>query len=169
MTGTDVIVGEFSEHAISKPLEGSRVLLERPVGFMPSAAAEAGTGADRIEFTPLARAGNAIVAATVERGVGAGADLSIRPTRIVAIGDAGFAMNGQLAARANANRDFFLNCVAYLSGTDASVASGAESDALVTGLDRAGRRRFATATAAAAPFAVFAVMLLVAFRRRRRS
>ena len=169
VTGTDVIVGEFSEHAISKPLEGSRVLLERPVGFMPSAAAEAGPGADRIEFTPLARAGNAVVAAAVERGVGAGADLSIRPTRIVAIGDAGFAMNGQLAARANANRDFFLNCVAYLSGTDASVASGAESDALVTGLDRAGRRRFATATTLGAPFAVFAVMLLVAFRRRRRS
>jgi len=168
-SGTDVIVGEFTEHPISRPLEGSRILLERPISFMPSAAAEAGAGADRIEFTPLARAGTSVVAAAVERGVGAGADLSIRPTRIVAVGDAGFVMNGQLAARANANRDFFLNCVAYLSGTDASVASGAESEALVTGLDRDGRVRFAAITALAVPAAAFLALAFVAFRRRRRT
>ena len=167
-SGSDVIVGEFSEHAISRPLEGSRIILERPVAFMPSAAAEAGTGADRVEFTPLARSGSSVLAAAVERGVGAGADLSIRPTRIVAIGDATFAMNGQLAARASANRDFFLNCVAYLSGTDASVASGADAGALVTGFDRDGRLRFLLVTAGALPAAVAAAMLLVAFRRRRR-
>lgn len=169
VTGSDVIVGDFSEHAISKPLDGSRILLERPVAFMPSAAAEAGSGADRVEFSPLARAGTSVVAAAVERGVGTGADLSIRPTRIVAIGDASFAMNGQLAARASANRDFFLNCVAYLSGTDASVASGADSGALVTGFDRAGRLRFLMYTAGAVPLAVALVMLLVALRRRRRT
>ena len=169
LSGTDLIVGEFSEHAISKPLQGSRIVLERPVGFMPSAAAETGTGADRIEFTPLAKAGTAVVAAAVERGVGAGADLSIRPMRIVAIGDAGFVMNGQLAARANANRDFFLNCVAYLSGTDASVASGAETNVLTTGLDRAARIRFATVVVGVVPFVVFLLLLAVAARRRRRS
>lgn len=169
VTGSDVIVGDFSEHAISKPLDGSRILLERPVAFMPSAAAEAGSGADRVEFSPLARAGTSVVAAAVERGVGTGADLSIRPTRIVAIGDASFAMNGQLMARASANRDFFLNCVAYLSGTDASVASGADSGALVTGFDRAGRLRFLLYTAGAVPLAVALVMLLVALRRRRRT
>ena len=169
LSGTDLIVGEFSEHAISKPLQGSRIVLERPVGFMPSAAAETGTGADRIEFTPLAKAGTAVVAAAVERGVGAGADLSIRPMRIVAIGDAGFVMNGQLAARANANRDFFLNCVAYLSGTDASVASGAGANVLTTGLDRAARIRFATLVAGGVPFVVFLLLLVVAARRRRRS
>jgi hypothetical protein len=169
LSGTDLIVGEFSEHAISKPLQGSRIVLERPVGFMPSAAAETGAGADRIEFTPLAKAGTAVVAAAVERGVGAGADLSIRPMRIVAIGDAGFVMNGQLAARANANRDFFLNCVAYLSGTDASVASGAETNVLTTGLDRAARIRFATVVVGAVPFVVFLLLLAVAARRRRRS
>ena len=168
LSATDVVVGEFSEHAISKPLHGSRIVLERPVGFMPSAAAEAGAGADRIEFTPLAKAGTAVVAATVERGVGAGADLSIRPMRIVAIGDAGFVMNGQLAARANANRDFFLNCVAYLSGTDAAVASGAEANVLSTGLDRAGRFRFAVVLVGAVPFAVFLFLVAVAARRRFR-
>ena len=169
LSGTDLIVGEFSEHAISKPLQGSRIVLERPVSFMPSAAAETGTGADRIEFTPLAKAGTAVVAAAVERGVGAGADLSIRPMRIVAIGDAGFVMNGQLAARANANRDFFLNCVAYLSGTDASVASGAETNVLTTGLDRAARIHFAAVIAGAVPFVVFLLLMAVAARRRRRA
>ena len=168
LSSTDVIVGEFSEHAISKPLQGSRIVLERPIGFMPSAAAEAGAGADRIEFTPLAKAGTAVVAATVERGVGAGADLSIRPMRIVAIGDAGFVMNGQLAARANANRDFFLNCVAYLSGTDASVASGAGANALSTGLDRAARARFVAILAGGVPFVIFLILLAVAARRRCR-
>ena len=168
LSSTDVIVGEFSEHAISKPLQGSRIVLDRPIGFMPSAAAEAGAGADRIEFTPLAKAGTAVVAATVERGVGAGADLSIRPMRIVAIGDAGFVMNGQLAARANANRDFFLNCVAYLSGTDASVASGAGANALSTGLDRAARVRFVVVLAGGVPFAIFLILLAVAARRRCR-
>ncbi|MBO4709730.1 MAG: Gldg family protein [Kiritimatiellae bacterium] len=168
ISGTDLIVGEFSEHAISKPLQGSRVVLERPVGFMPSAAAETGTGADRIEFTPLAKAGTAVVAATVERGVGAGADLSIRPMRIIAIGDAGFVMNGQLSARANANRDFFLNCVAYLSGTDASVASGTETNVLATGLDRASRARFVVVVAGAVPLVVLLVLMAVAARRRRR-
>ncbi|MBR1920601.1 MAG: Gldg family protein, partial [Kiritimatiellae bacterium] len=168
LSGTDVIVGEFSEHAISKPLAGSRVIFERPVGFMPSAAAEAGAGADRIEFTPLARAGSSVLAAVVERGVGAGSDLSIRPTRIVAVGDASFVINGQLAARASANRDFFLNCVAYLSGTDALAASGVDSDALTTGLDRTGRLRVVSVLALAVPSTVFAVLLLVAVRRRRR-
>ena len=169
VTGSDVIAGEFAEHDISGPLEGSRIILERPVAFMPSAAAEAGTGADRMEFTPLAKSGTSALAAVVERGVGAGTDLSIRPTRIVAIGDATFAMNGQLAARASANRDFFLNCVAYLSGTDASVASGAGLGALVTGFDRAGRLRSLLVTAVAIPSVVALVMLLVAFRRRRRA
>ena len=168
ISGTDLIVGEFSEHAISKPLQGSRIVLERPVGFMPSAAAETGAGADRIEFTPLAKAGTVVVAAAVERGVGAGADLSIRPMRIVAIGDAGFVMNGQLGVRSNANRDFFLNCVAYLSGTDASVASGAEANVLSAGLDRKARGRFAAVTAGAVPFVVLVMLMAVAARRRRR-
>ncbi len=170
ISGSDVMVGEFSEHPITRPLAGSRILLERPVGFLPSAVADNKVaGADRVELTPLAMAGSAVVAAVVERGVGAGADLSIRPTRIVVIGDAGFAVNSQLRARANANRDFFLNCVAYLSGTDASVASGAEAGTLFVSMDRGGRRMFLAATAAGAPSVVFLVLALVAFRRRRRS
>jgi hypothetical protein len=169
LSGTDVIVGDFADHAITRPLWGSRIVLERPIGFMPSAAAEAGAGADRIEFTALVKSESAASAVVVERGAGTGEDLSIRPTRIVAIGDAGFVMNGQLASRANANRDFFHNCVAFLSGTDASVASGTESAVLVTGLDRRARLRFAAVLAGGMPFAIFLAMLLSVRRRRRRA
>lgn len=169
LSGTDVIVSDFSEHAISHPLAGSRIVLERPIGFMPSAAADAGAGADQIEFSALARIDNTAVAAVVERGVGAGEDLSIRPTRIVAIGDTLSVLNGQLSSRANANRDFFLNCVAWLSGTDAVNASGAEVAALTTGLDRSGRIRLVTVMAVVAPMTVLLVLLGIAVRRRRRS
>jgi len=169
LSGTDVVVDELSDHVITHPLVGSRIILERPVAFLPSAAAESGAaGADRIEFTSIARAGGATVAAAVERGVGAGADLSIRPTRIVVVGDASFVMNGQLSVRANANRDFLLNCAAYLSGSDSISASGAEAGTLVTGLDRAGRRRLAGVHVVAVPGVVFLVFAIVAAGRRRR-
>lgn len=167
LSGTDAIVDDFSSHAITEPLKGSRIVLERPVAFEPSAAAETGGGADRVEFNVLAKSGANAYAAIAERGVGAGADLAIRPTRIVAIGDASFAINGQLAARANANRDFFLNCISYLTGVDAAISVDPGWNTLVSGLDRAGRLKLAVALAGVAP--ALALVLLLALRKRRRS
>jgi hypothetical protein len=109
------------------------------------------------------------VAAVVERGVGAGADLSIRPTRIVAVGDSLFVMDGQLSSLSNANRDFFLNCVAYLSGTDALASSGVDANAVVTGFDRSGYMRFALVTAVCVPVSAFLLIVLSAAVKRRRS
>ncbi len=170
LSWTDVIVTDFANHAITSPLSGSQLVLEKPVSFSPSAAVETGSGdgADRIEFTPLASVGGVCVAAASERGVGAGEDLRIRPTRIVAVGDAGFVMNGALAARANANRDFFLNCVAYLAGTDAVTESGDEPGRLVSGMDRAARAKFLVGSAVVFPLAFLAAVLsFAAFGRRR--
>lgn len=169
ISGTDVLVDDFSTHPIAAPLQGSQLVMERPVAFSPSAAVERGAGADRIGYTPLANAGGEALAAIVERGVGAGSDLGIRPTRIVAVGDASFVMNGQLASRANANRDFLQNCVAYLSGVDAVIAAGTEGGVLTTGMDRATRLRFVVTGAAVVPGAVFLLLLAtVTIRRRRR-
>ena len=168
-SGTDVIVSDFADHPVSAPLRGSRIVLERLLSFAPSAAVEAGAGADRIDFTSLAVSGTSALAALVERGGGAGGDLAIRPTRVVAVCDAGFVANGKLASRANANRDFFLNCASYLSGTDVAGAYGDEADVLVTGMDRASRLRLVVWTAGVFPGAVFLVLSLVAFRRRFRS
>ncbi len=172
LSGTDVIVSDFAAHTLSSPLAGSRLILEKPVAFTPSAAVEtdAGGGVDRIEWTPLASVGEVCVAAAAERGVGAGEDLRLRPTRIVAVGDAAFVMNGALRARANANRDFFLNCVAYLSGTDALIDASDHPGKLVSGMDRATRARFLVASAVVFPVVFLLIFLLIcACGRRRRT
>jgi len=167
LSGTDVIVSDFSDHPVCDPLKGSQVIFEKPVAFAPSAAAE-GAGADRPEYSELAKVGDVCIAALAERGALAGDDLALRPTRIIAIGDAAFALNGQLAARANANRDFFHNCIAFLSGTDAIAESGVEAGVLVSGMDRAARARFLVASAIVFPFLVFfSLLAFVAYERRR--
>ena len=168
LSGSDVIVSDFADHAVTASLVGQRIVLERPLVMTTSSAAEGASGADRIDFVSLARVGDATVAAAVERGAGAKSDIAVRPTRIVIIGDATFAMNGQLAARANANRDFVINSVAYLSGTDIVGSGGVEGRLLVTGMDRAERRDFTIATAIAFPLIISIVMLVVVIRRRRR-
>jgi hypothetical protein len=108
-----------------------------------------------------------VVAAAVERGAGAGGDTAIRPTRIIAVGDASFIMNAQLAARASANRDFFLNCVSYLSGAEPSGADGTESDVLKTGLERDSMAALAIWLTVLLPGAVFAILAVSAAIRRR--
>lgn len=169
LSGTDIVVSDFAEHEISAPLRGERLVFERPLSFAPSAAAESGTGADRITFTPVASFGGVALAAAAERGAGAGSDLAVRPTRIVVVGDASFAMNGSLSARANANRDFFLNCIAFLSGTDASGSSGTDASVLEFDMDRSARRRHLVCTVFVVPGIVFAFMSFVALLKRRRS
>jgi len=169
LSGTDVIVSDFSDHSVTEPLKGTSLVLEKPVAFTPSAAVATAAAADRIGFTALAKTGSDCVAAIVERGAGMGEDLDFRPTRIVVVGDSVFAMNAQMATQANANREFFLNAVAFLSGTDAMTSSGADGDLLVSGMDRAVRRRLAFVGAGVVPAAAMLVFLLTVFRRRRRA
>ena len=152
-----------------RELKGERLVFERPLSFAPSAAADSGAGADRILFTPVASFGGVALAAAVERGAGAGSDLAVRPTRIVVVGDASFAMNGSLAARANANRDFFLNCIAFLSGTDAGGSSGTGGGVLEFDMDRSVRRRHLVWSVFAMPGIVFVLLALASLLKRRRS
>jgi hypothetical protein len=168
VSGSDVIVSDFADHAVSSSLAGSRIILEEPLVFDMSAAAESVSGADRIEFTPIASVGADAVAVAAERGAGAGLDIAIRPTRIVVVGDASFAMNGQLSARASANRDFFMNAVAYLSGSDPLGSDGTDAGMLASGADREQRIKFVVFSAGAAPALVFLVLVAVAVYRRRR-
>lgn len=170
MSGTDVVVTGFSDsHPVARPFESHQVVLEKPVTFSRSSSAiEGESGADMKRYNALLTAGGKCVAAAVERG-SSGSDLAIRPSRLIAVGDISFIMNGSLRAYANANRDFFLNAVKYLSGRDAMTSAGTETDRLVTGMDRRARAGFAVVTAAAFPsvfFSLYALMILV--RRRRR-
>lgn len=171
MSGGDVIVRDFSEsHPVTSPLKGQQVIFFSPIAFSPSSSACVGEGAspaDLKRYGSLLNVGGASLAAVVERGC-SGSDLAIRPSRLIAIGDVGFVMNGSLRANANANRDFFLNSVKYLSGRDAMAGSGLEADRLITGMDRNARISFAAVTSAAVPASVFILYALLVFWRRRR-
>lgn len=169
LSGTDTIASAFSTHPAVAPLAGVQIVLERPTGFLPSAAAAAGAGADSVTFTPLAHAGGACVAAALERGGGTGDDLALRPTRVIAVGDALFAMNGQLRAHGNANRDFLQNCIAYLAGSGALMAGGDAAGALVTGMDRPARLRFALVSSVFLPAAAGLLLFVLFYQRRRMS
>lgn len=82
------------------------------------------------------------LAVALERGGSEAPDLALRPTRIVVIGDGTFVSNGSLAMRGNANRDFFLNSVAWLAGLDTLGAARTPGNVVVTGLDRDGWLKF---------------------------
>ncbi len=167
LSGTDVIAADFSANPATAPLAGQRIVLESPVAFKRSAAAGGG-GVDRKDFSELVSAGSACVAALVESG-GTGSDIALRPTRIAAVGDVAFVQNGFLEKMGNANRDFFLNVVKFLSGRDAFTGADTESGRLVTGLDRSAKGRFSAVSAVLFPggFLILA-SLAVAFRRRRK-
>lgn len=169
LAGGDVIVSEFGSHPVSEMLAGSQAVFGNPVQFMPSAAAAAGTVlADRVDFSPLAIAGGAVLAAVSERGA-AGAGLSLRPTRIVAVGDAGFVVNSQLKSRANANADLFMNAVAYLAGSGTFYGSGAVAGTLSTGMDLAASQRFFVISVVVAPGLLLVAMLAMCGWRRRKA
>lgn len=160
LTGSDVIVSEFdAAHVVSAPFAGQQVVLDRPLVFEPVVA-------DRKRPSSLLTAGGACLAAAVESGEEV-AEL-FRPTRLIAIGDSGFVRNGNLATYANANRDFFENCIKFLSGRDAFTQSGTATDLLDTKMDRDTKARFVVVSAIFIPTALFIAMGLLVARRRRR-
>ena len=170
LSGSDVIASEFSDHPIASRLKGARIVLERPIAFAPSSVVETGAGGNAIEFRPVAKTKSAVLVAAAEKGGSVGQDVALRPARIVVIGDAGFALNGALSSRACANRDFFSNCVAYLSGAE---AHGTGDDGAIggfrTGLDRRGRLHHVLLSALAVPLVVFLFLTLIVYRRRHRT
>lgn len=165
LSGNDILAPMVGGHPITAPLAETQVVMERPLSLEPSAALA--TSSDAGEFSELVRAGGKCLAAVVERGNAAGQDLAIRPTRIVVIGDSLFVMNGQLASRGNANRDFFLNCVAHLVGTGALTSGGDDGDRLVTGMDRKARVSFVQIAVIYVP-AIVVLLLLANMQIRRR-
>lgn len=184
LTGADVVVTEFADHRITSPLEGCAVLFEDGTPLAPTeghgdstftalartdAAAwgESDVAARPWTFDPsLEPRGPLVLAAALERGGAAAKDLALRPARIVVIGDAAFVSNGPLATRANANRDFFLNALAWLAGLDTLTAVRTPGNVVVTGLDRTGWMRFGAWSAALMMLVVGTAALAAVFRRR---
>lgn len=191
LSGQDVVVTSFADHVITRSLGNTSVVFGFPVCLEPVkvAAAEA---ADRPKVTLLARTdddgwgeshpevfprhfdvqselrGPVAVVAVSERGGGVSKDVGYKPTRLCVIGETDFVMNGALATRANANRDFFLNAISWLAGIDTGSATSLGGDAtLVTGFSRRQWAIFALWSAAGVPCAFLMVFMLVSLRMRR--
>lgn len=162
--GSDIIASDFGDHAVSSPLHGSAVIFA-PDALRFSLPAASAANAHGFSLVPLCPAGDSAFAVAAEKGAVLRNDLAIRPARIVVIGDRSFFLNRTLVSRANANRDFFLNAVAWLAGLDVSGAVGVADNVLSVRMDRSDRIRFLVCSSVAFPFlvAVFAVLL----QRRR--
>ena len=187
-TGADTVARDFGDHPVMRPLAGGTALFSAPIPLAASAAAQD----DGATFTPLVRsdaeswgesepevrpwtrdatsepAGPLALAVAVERG-GVAKEIALRPGRMVVVGDASFVLNGAIARHGNANRDIFLNALAWLAGLDALSAPRAPGNAVATGLDRRGWMRFGAASAVGLPFAVLLLGAVLFLRRRRLS
>jgi len=161
LTGQDVLVNTFAPHPTTLELRNASVVFGAPVclelvsntrpkeGDRPQALAlaltdEQGWGESEPEMLPRQfnpqrgeLKGPVTVVALSERGAFVAKDVAYTATRICVIGESDFVMNGTLGYRANANRDFLLNVLSWLSGLDAVTASSLGGDAmLVTGFER---------------------------------
>lgn len=164
--GSDVIVSEFGDHAVSAPLQGASVVFATgAIRFhVPSGQT---SNPNRFSIASLCPAGEAAFAVAAEKGSVLKSDLAIRPARLVAIGDSSFFLNGSLASRANANRDFFLNAVAWLAGLEVSGAISVADNVLSIRMSREDRIRFIVCSSVILPLVV-ALSACFAIRRRRR-
>ena len=163
--GSDMVVTAFGDHAISRPLEGSAVVFA--ADSLRFAMPPAGERGDGFVLAPLCTGGKVAYALAIERGIALKSDLAIRPARMVVIGDPSFFLNGALVSRANANRDFFLNSVAWLAGLDVSGSAGIAGNVLSARMDRRRRIRFFALSVCVVPAAFAAMCMIVVLRRRR--
>lgn len=163
--GSNVVVSEFGDHAVSRSLDGAAVVFAP--GSVRFAVAPAAPGrSSGFSLTPLCLSGDQTFAVAAEKGASLKSDLAIRPARVVVVGDSSFLRNGSLATRANANRDLFLNSVAWLAGRDVSGSVGVAGNVLSVGMVRNRRIWFALSASCGIPICVAIVGLLVMFWKR---
>jgi hypothetical protein len=164
--GSDIIISDFGDHAVSAPLHGSAVVFSKGA-YRYQVPSSAAANAHGFSLSALCSAGSSSFAVAAEKGAALRSDLAIRPARLVVIGDSSFFTNETLYSRANANRDFFLNSVAWLAGLDVSGAVGVADNVLSVRMDRSARIRFLVFASVAVPLAVALLVWIVALRRRR--
>jgi hypothetical protein len=165
--GSNITVSDFGDHAVSIPLQGSAVVFAPGAHRFAVPAPQTANG-HGFSVTALCPPGASSYAVAVEKGSMLRSDLAIRPARMVAIGDPSFFLNGTFASRANANRDFFLNAIAWLAGMDVSGAVGVADNILSVRMDRSKRIRFLLYSSVAVPFCAASILWLPVRRRRRR-
>lgn len=164
--GSNVVVSEFGDHAVSRPLDGAAVVFA-PGSVRFTVASAASGRSSGFSLTPLCLSGDQTFAVAAEKGASLKSDLAIRPARVVVVGDTSFLRNGSLATRANANRDLFLNSVAWLAGRDVSGSVGVSGNVISIGMVRNRRIWFALSASCGIPVCAAFVGLLVMFWKRR--
>ena len=190
LTGEEVICTAFADHVVTRDLANVSVVFGR--AWCLEALQNVTVGADRPQVTLLVQTGKdgwgeaggartaprifdastdlkgpVALAVSSEWGGNVAQDVAFKPTRLCVVGETEFVMNGSLASRANANRDFFLNAVSWLAGVDTGTAPSLGGDAtLFTGL---ARREWVTLTllaTLAVPGCAFLIFCLVCRRSR---
>jgi hypothetical protein len=168
INGSDIIVSEFADHAVSAPLQGAAVVFA-PGAFRFNVPSTPAANSHGFSITPLCPASETTFAVAAEKGSILKSDLAIRPARLVVIGDPSFFQNRALVSRANANRDFFRNAVAWLAGLDVSGAVGAADNVLSIRMERLQRIRFLVYSSVVFPILVTFPVFWTIRRRRRRA
>ncbi len=192
LSGQETVISSFAGHVITRNLRNASVVFGYAACLETVNDPALAVGADRPKVTLLAETdasgwgesvpdvfprtfdaqtelrGPVAVAAVSERGGNVAKDVAFKPTRLCVIGETDFVMNGTLATRANANRDFFMNALAWLAGIDTGTAPSLGGDAtLVTGFTRHEWVLFMSLSALAVPAGVFLLFCLVSIRLRR--
>ena len=165
--GSDVVVTDFGDHAISRPLSGAAVVFAPDAVRFKLPQPVMGRN-DDFTVASLCNGGDVSFSLAMEKGTDLKDDLAIRPARMVVIGDPSFLLNASLASRANANRDFFLNAVAWLAGLDVSGAVGISGNILSARMDRSHRIGFLAFSAGLLPAVIAMIGLVAVFKKRRR-
>lgn len=127
---SDAVICSLAEHPINEALMRCNVIMSSNP-FSLSFRGVEGNAVDRLTFTPLVSltvknereksktaATQVAVAALVERGGKVSQTLSVKPMRIVIVGDEAFPLNGMLKKHGNANLEFLLNAVSFLTGIE---------------------------------------------------
>jgi len=192
LSGQDIVVSAFADHASMHNLRNASVVFGN-AACLEAVTADVGVDMDRPHVTLIAVTdedgwgesnpevfprqfdpqkgepkGPVAVAAVAERGGSVARDVAYNPTRVCVIGEAGFVANGALSARANANRDFFMNVLAWLAGIDVGTASSLGGDAvLVTGFTRDEWMLLTAVAVGGTPLLFLALMLAAAWVFRR--
>lgn len=192
LSGQEVVLSSFADHVITRELKNASLVFNNAHCLQALSEPSVPAGADQPKVTLLASTdangwgesrpdvfpqqfdpqtelpGPVAVAAVSERGGNVAKDVAFRPTRLCVIGETDFVMNGMLASRASANRDFFVNAVAWLAGIDMGSAPSLGGDAtLVTGFTRREWVLFMAGAAGIVPLCVFLVFCLTSMRTRR--
>lgn len=159
------------EHPITRELAGRAHLIltaPRALYALPTRGLSL-TPLVSIEAKPLPSSATnetVTVAMAAERvSTAVGADLALRPGRLLVLSEADFLRNARLMNHATANRDFALNAIHWLTGLSGSGAPSGASGMLRLGWDRHTRHRATRVLAIGLPLGLCLILWLLTRKR----